>query len=65
MIIITSMQCSYVHVILQDRWLECDLEKNQFPDGFVGFGGGRYQCPGKSVWTILCFFNSHTYLSVC
>jgi 24-hydroxycholesterol 7alpha-hydroxylase len=30
-----------------DRWLKCDLEKNQFLDGFVGFGGGRYQCPGR------------------
>lgn len=31
----------------QDRWLACDLERNQFLDGFVGFGGGRYQCPGR------------------
>ena len=23
------------------------MEKNQFLDGFVGFGGGRYQCPGR------------------
>lgn len=31
-----------------DRWLECDLEnKRQFLEGFIGFGGGRYQCPGK------------------
>eukprot|EP00731_Ephydatia_muelleri_P030117 Em0021g640a len=30
-----------------DRWLSCDLDKNQFIDGFVGFGGGRYQCPGR------------------
>ena len=34
---------------VQDRWLECDLEKNHFLDGFVGFGGGRYQCPGRYV----------------
>ncbi|XP_064397824.1 24-hydroxycholesterol 7-alpha-hydroxylase-like [Halichondria panicea] len=30
-----------------DRWLECDLDKAQLLDGFVGFGGGRYQCPGR------------------
>ena len=36
-----------LYLSLQDRWLECDLEKNQFLDGFVGFGGGRYQCPGR------------------
>lgn len=33
--------------VLQDRWLDCDLDKKQFLPGFVGFGGGRYQCPGK------------------
>ncbi|XP_078617889.1 24-hydroxycholesterol 7-alpha-hydroxylase-like [Branchiostoma floridae x Branchiostoma japonicum] len=32
---------------LPERWLEADLEKNLFLDGFVGFGGGRYQCPGR------------------
>jgi len=37
---------------VQDRWLECDLEKNHFLDGFVGFGGGRYQCPGRYVLSI-------------
>ncbi|XP_070567755.1 24-hydroxycholesterol 7-alpha-hydroxylase-like [Ptychodera flava] len=30
-----------------DRWLKADLEKNVFLDGFVAFGGGRYQCPGR------------------
>ncbi|XP_033113228.1 24-hydroxycholesterol 7-alpha-hydroxylase-like [Anneissia japonica] len=30
-----------------DRWLAADLEKNFFLDGFIGFGGGRYQCPGR------------------
>ncbi|XP_065883241.1 24-hydroxycholesterol 7-alpha-hydroxylase-like isoform X2 [Dysidea avara] len=30
-----------------DRWRSCDLNKNQFLEGFVGFGGGRYQCPGR------------------
>ncbi len=27
--------------------MECDLDRKQFLPGFVGFGGGRYQCPGK------------------
>ncbi|KAK3098273.1 hypothetical protein FSP39_017797 [Pinctada imbricata] len=30
-----------------DRWRNADLEKNLFLDGFVAFGGGRYQCPGR------------------
>ncbi|XP_033741242.1 24-hydroxycholesterol 7-alpha-hydroxylase-like [Pecten maximus] len=30
-----------------DRWKDADLEKNLFLDGFVAFGGGRYQCPGR------------------
>jgi len=32
---------------VQDRWLECDLEKNHFLDGFVGFGGGQVSVSGK------------------
>ena len=23
------------------------MDRKQFVEGFVGFGGGRYQCPGK------------------
>jgi 24-hydroxycholesterol 7alpha-hydroxylase len=30
-----------------DRWKKAELDKNLFLDGFVGFGGGRYQCPGR------------------
>ena len=32
--------------------MKCDLEKSQFLDGFVTFGGGRYMCPGRSVNTL-------------
>uniref|UniRef100_A0A674IP56 Lanosterol 14-alpha demethylase n=1 Tax=Terrapene triunguis TaxID=2587831 RepID=A0A674IP56_9SAUR len=32
-----------------DRWKEANLEKNAFLDGFVAFGGGKHQCPGRSV----------------
>ncbi|XP_043918575.1 24-hydroxycholesterol 7-alpha-hydroxylase isoform X2 [Protopterus annectens] len=32
---------------LPERWQKADLEKNVFLDGFVAFGGGRYQCPGR------------------
>ncbi|XP_071957038.1 24-hydroxycholesterol 7-alpha-hydroxylase-like [Antedon mediterranea] len=35
------------HAFKPDRWLAADLDKNLFLDGFVGFGGGRYQCPGR------------------
>lgn len=34
---------------LQDRWKEANLEKNAFLEGFVAFGGGTHQCPGRSV----------------
>ena len=34
-------------VCAQKRWEKADLEKNLFLDGFVAFGGGRYQCPGR------------------
>ena len=44
----------------QDRWLDCDLEKKQFLEGFVGFGGGRYQCPGK--WFAL--MEMHLYVAM-
>uniref|UniRef100_A0A8C3S8Q8 Lanosterol 14-alpha demethylase n=1 Tax=Chelydra serpentina TaxID=8475 RepID=A0A8C3S8Q8_CHESE len=30
-----------------DRWKEANLEKNAFLDGFVAFGGGKHQCPGR------------------
>ncbi|XP_052088945.1 24-hydroxycholesterol 7-alpha-hydroxylase-like isoform X1 [Mytilus californianus] len=30
-----------------ERWKEADIDKNVFLDGFVAFGGGRYQCPGR------------------
>ncbi|MBN3302938.1 CP39A hydroxylase, partial [Amia calva] len=30
-----------------ERWKKADLEKNVFLEGFVAFGGGRYQCPGR------------------
>ena len=26
-----------------------DVEKNVFLEGFVAFGGGRYQCPGRYI----------------
>ncbi|OXB53894.1 hypothetical protein ASZ78_001388 [Callipepla squamata] len=32
-----------------DRWKEANLEKNAFLDRFVAFGGGKHQCPGRSV----------------
>uniref|UniRef100_A0A4W3I9C1 Cytochrome P450, family 39, subfamily A, polypeptide 1 n=1 Tax=Callorhinchus milii TaxID=7868 RepID=A0A4W3I9C1_CALMI len=32
---------------LPERWKEADLEKHVFLNGFIGFGGGRYQCPGR------------------
>ncbi|XP_078256272.1 24-hydroxycholesterol 7-alpha-hydroxylase isoform X3 [Rhinoraja longicauda] len=30
-----------------DRWREAVIEKRGFLDGFMAFGGGRYQCPGR------------------
>ncbi|XP_063298124.1 24-hydroxycholesterol 7-alpha-hydroxylase [Pelobates fuscus] len=30
-----------------ERWKKANLEKNVFLDGFVAFGGGKYQCPGR------------------
>ncbi|XP_051880889.1 LOW QUALITY PROTEIN: 24-hydroxycholesterol 7-alpha-hydroxylase [Pristis pectinata] len=32
---------------LPDRWKEAVMEKHIFLDGFMAFGGGRYQCPGR------------------
>ncbi|XP_067674947.1 24-hydroxycholesterol 7-alpha-hydroxylase-like [Haliotis asinina] len=30
-----------------NRWEKADLDKNVFLPGFIAFGGGRYQCPGR------------------
>ncbi|KAG7460899.1 hypothetical protein MATL_G00203870 [Megalops atlanticus] len=30
-----------------ERWEKADLVKNVFLEGFVAFGGGRNQCPGR------------------
>ncbi|XP_053567113.1 24-hydroxycholesterol 7-alpha-hydroxylase [Bombina bombina] len=30
-----------------ERWKKANLEKNVFLQGFVAFGGGKYQCPGR------------------
>ena len=35
------------YFLLQSRWEKADIEKNVFLEGFVAFGGGRYQCPGR------------------
>ncbi|XP_062617182.1 24-hydroxycholesterol 7-alpha-hydroxylase-like [Saccostrea cucullata] len=35
------------HTFNPDRWQTTELEKNLFLDGFIAFGGGRYQCPGR------------------
>ncbi|XP_061176451.1 24-hydroxycholesterol 7-alpha-hydroxylase-like [Saccostrea echinata] len=35
------------HTYNPDRWQTSELEKNLFLDGFIAFGGGRYQCPGR------------------
>ncbi|XP_044301152.1 24-hydroxycholesterol 7-alpha-hydroxylase [Varanus komodoensis] len=35
------------HIFKPDRWKEAALEKNTFLDGFVAFGGGAHQCPGR------------------
>lgn len=32
---------------LPERWQSAELEKNLFLPGFIAFGGGRYQCPGR------------------
>ncbi|KAK6488520.1 24-hydroxycholesterol 7-alpha-hydroxylase isoform X1 [Huso huso] len=32
---------------MPERWKKANLEKNVFLEGFVAFGGGRYQCPGR------------------
>ncbi|XP_042122325.2 24-hydroxycholesterol 7-alpha-hydroxylase [Peromyscus maniculatus bairdii] len=30
-----------------ERWKEANLDKNAFLDGFVAFGSGKFQCPGR------------------
>ncbi|XP_075057422.1 24-hydroxycholesterol 7-alpha-hydroxylase [Mixophyes fleayi] len=30
-----------------ERWKKANIEKNVFLNGFVAFGGGKYQCPGR------------------
>ncbi|XP_072107578.1 24-hydroxycholesterol 7-alpha-hydroxylase isoform X3 [Mobula birostris] len=32
---------------LPDRWKDAVTERQVFLDGFMAFGGGRYQCPGR------------------
>ncbi|KAG8511988.1 24-hydroxycholesterol 7-alpha-hydroxylase, partial [Galemys pyrenaicus] len=32
-----------------ERWKKANLEKHAFLDGFMAFGNGKYQCPGRSV----------------
>ncbi|MGH0151229.1 UNVERIFIED_CONTAM: hypothetical protein FKN15_042707 [Acipenser sinensis] len=34
---------------MPERWKKANLEKNVFLEGFVAFGGGRYQCPGRRL----------------
>ncbi|GAB5571578.1 24-hydroxycholesterol 7-alpha-hydroxylase [Prionailurus iriomotensis] len=36
-------------VFKPERWKKANLEKNAFLDGFMAFGSGKYQCPGRSV----------------
>ncbi|KAM3930635.1 24-hydroxycholesterol 7-alpha-hydroxylase isoform 1-T1 [Leptodactylus fuscus] len=35
------------HMFRPERWKKANLEKNVFLDGFVAFGGGKFQCPGR------------------
>ncbi|KAH0621798.1 hypothetical protein JD844_023432, partial [Phrynosoma platyrhinos] len=35
------------NVFKPDRWKEANLEKNTFLEGFMAFGGGAHQCPGR------------------
>ncbi|XP_047716163.1 24-hydroxycholesterol 7-alpha-hydroxylase isoform X3 [Prionailurus viverrinus] len=34
-------------VFKPERWKKANLEKNAFLDGFMAFGSGKYQCPGR------------------
>lgn len=46
----------------QERWEKADLVKNVFLEGFVAFGGGKYQCPGRLAKQTL---QSCLYKAVC
>lgn len=39
----------------QERWEKADLEKNVHLEGFVAFGGGKNQCPGR-LEKLLCLY---------
>lgn len=39
----------------QERWETADLEKNVLLEGFVAFGGGKNQCPGR-LEKLLCLY---------
>ena len=39
-------------VFMPERW----ENKKATLDGFIGFGGGRYRCPGRYVFSFLFFF---------
>ncbi|XP_039087137.1 24-hydroxycholesterol 7-alpha-hydroxylase [Hyaena hyaena] len=34
-------------VFKPERWKKANLEKHAFLDGFMAFGSGKYQCPGR------------------
>ncbi|EHB10898.1 24-hydroxycholesterol 7-alpha-hydroxylase [Heterocephalus glaber] len=34
-----------------ERWKEANLEKHVFLDGYMAFGGGKFQCPGRVIST--------------
>uniref|UniRef100_A0ABI7YWN7 Cytochrome P450 family 39 subfamily A member 1 n=1 Tax=Felis catus TaxID=9685 RepID=A0ABI7YWN7_FELCA len=36
-------------VFKPERWKKANLEKNAFLDGFMAFGSGKYQCPGREI----------------
>ncbi|XP_067401025.1 24-hydroxycholesterol 7-alpha-hydroxylase-like isoform X2 [Emydura macquarii macquarii] len=44
-----------------DRWKEANLEKNAFLDGFVAFGGGNHQCPGRYEGRIVLPWNARPW----
>ena len=60
---LSTMYCLLHFNTPQDRWLACDLDKYQFIEGFVGFGGGRYQCPGR--WFALMEMHLFVAMVIC